>query len=212
METLVRKLKDLPRAWKNGDESDPNWEKDRLIDRLESDGHRTISVERAVVIIEQCEEGDRFPTGWSQDPLKLTVHPDPDAGFGRQPDELYIHAGRSGLMDVHLRRPDGKRFKLIPLEEDSSNAGILAASDLARVDAITELVRGGMSGYYQTHHLDKVIDRDRDGKEIRGECTTASYDEKLMELGTKVLEAMAEYRRHLESRPELFRRWKRGES
>ena len=32
-----------------------------MIERLEADGHKTICVGRAVIIIEQCEAGDEYP-------------------------------------------------------------------------------------------------------------------------------------------------------
>jgi hypothetical protein len=48
-------------------------DRDKLILELEAQGHKVIMVGRAALVVEQCEEGDAFPTRMSQNPLKMVV-------------------------------------------------------------------------------------------------------------------------------------------
>ena len=89
----MKKMQDfLPPATDNGEED--QGAKEQLIERLIAQGHVPILVDRAIIIIEQCEADDTFPKGWSDDPLKISIYSDPDVSGTDAPSELFIHAGR----------------------------------------------------------------------------------------------------------------------
>lgn len=202
----MKKLRDIPDARGNADQSDiSDWEKDRLIQHLAHEGHKTISVDRAVLTIEQCEQGDDFPQGWSSEPLKVTFYADPDAGFSGH-DSLFLHAGRAGMMDVIVRRADGQVGKLIPLPIDAVNAA--GESDFAEVSAILQLAQNYLTGYYQKHCRNRTIDKRSDGTLVEvDECIETDCDQQLSELGATVRKSIEAYLERLRQIPDVFLQW-----
>jgi hypothetical protein len=202
---LVKKLQDIPNATGNSTPGDTDWEKDRLIERLAREGHKTISVDRAVLTIEQCEAGEDFPPGWCSEPLKVTVYADPDAGFGGQ-DALFIHAGRSGLMDVLVQRANSQTGKMVALPAQSVNA--CAESDFAQVAAILHLAQNYLTGYYQKHCRNRAIDRRADGSPVQvAECIETDFDSQLSELGVATEGSIQAYLDRLREIPDVFVQW-----
>ena len=188
----MRRLEDIPRAWGNAEPDDLDWDKDRLISDLEAAGHKPISIDRAVATVEQCERGDDFPPGWCNEPLMITVYPDPDAGFPEKPERVYLHAGRSGLMEVFLRsqvREKVRIFRLRPL--DAANAETLDGfAPLARVEVLLDLCRDDLTGHFEQSE--------------DGESATFCHDEELERLGRSAQSAIRAYRDRLRSMPNLF--------
>lgn len=135
------KLSEIPIASGNS----PDWDKDMLIEGLEKDGHKTISVDRAVLTIEQCENTDSFPEGMCDEPLCITIYPDPDAGFDPTPEKIYIHAIRSGTMEVFLVRNEigeSKISRLLPVDARSvKNLEAKTFSSAAKASCILQIVR-----------------------------------------------------------------------
>lgn len=142
----MKKLPEIPPAVVSSDGPElPESQKTELIGRLEREGYRPISVDRAIITIEQVEPGDKCPKGWAADPLCITIHPDPDAGFATNPDVLWLHAGRSGLMDVYFRRGKGPTsrsiMKMVPVANIQVH-DLLLGDDRARAMAIAQLLDG----------------------------------------------------------------------
>lgn len=201
----MKKLQEIPPACGNATPDDTDWEKDRLIERLAAEGHKTISVDRAVLTIEQCERIDDFPKGWCEEPLRITVYADPDSGFCGH-DTLFVHAGRSGLMDVIVRRANGRQGKMFQLPIDAVNAA--GDSDFAQVAAISNLTQNYLTGHYQKHRRNAVIDKRADGSPVRvEECIGVEFDEKLSELGTTVQQSIEAYLNRLRQIPDVFVQW-----
>jgi hypothetical protein len=80
----------------------PSDEKAILIKSLREQGHKPICIGRALATVEQCQPNDDFPDGYGDDPLKVTIYPDPT--LDKSPVEVFLHAGRHGLMDILTRR------------------------------------------------------------------------------------------------------------
>jgi hypothetical protein len=80
----------------------PSDEKAILIKSLREQGHKPIGIGRAIAVVEQCRPGDDFPEGFCDEPLKVTIYPDPT--LDKSPVEVFMHAGRHGLMDILTRR------------------------------------------------------------------------------------------------------------
>jgi hypothetical protein len=202
----MKKLHEIPDAWGNADPGEPpdDWGKDALIERLKRESHKAVSVGRAVLTIEQCGAGDEFPSGWSEDPLKISVFADPDAGFGGC-DSLYLHADRAGLMDLFLVR-EGKVSRMVPLPPEVADAAM--DSDFAQVSAVLKLAADYLTGYYQQHCHGQVIDRRPDGTEVVAkESVKVEYDEELERLGREVVDAIDAYKKRLLNLPNVFVRW-----
>ena len=193
----MKKLNDIPRAWGNAEPSDPEWEKDPLIERLEAEGHKTLSVDRAVIVIEQCEQGDDFPKGWSSDPLRITIYPDPDAGFGTEPDYLYVHAGRSGLMDILLSEAtrDGRRISRLVRVDREGWESLHEFSSEVSAKAVLRMAQEGLTGYYHAQAGD--------------DAAKVKHDEELATLARQAQEAIETYVQKLRTYPDLFKGWRR---
>lgn len=187
-------MPDLHPAWGNTGPDEPPWAKDRLIARLRDEGHTPISVSRAVCVVEQCDEGDSFPAGWSTNPLRITVHPDPDAGFGDEPTRLVIHGGRAGLMEVFTTVGDRTR-RMVGVDA-AAVAGIVDVSSLVTVEAILTAIMPALSGYYMVRTTERGF---------AGACV--EHDAELERLGQVATDAVRTYQRALAGMPDLFRTW-----
>lgn len=173
-------------------------EKDALITRLLAEGQRPIGIDRAVVVVEQCEPGDDPIGGWSSDPLRVTVYPDPDAGFGDTPTALYVHAGRSGLMEVSVTRPGRPPQRMIALDA----ALVQDATGLARPAAVRAL-RALIE-----RSLTDTVARNTELATAAGTVPGARLQPEGEELGVlrrEALEAFARYAEALERDPTVFR-------
>ena len=177
-------------AWGNAGPEEPPWNKDRLIARLRAEGHAPISVSRAVLVIEQCETGDAFPEGWSENPIRVTVYPDPDAGFGDEPTHLVIHAGRSGLMQVFCSSSDGL-LRLVAVDA-AAVEGTHDLSSVVAVEAVLTLVTGTLSGLYMV--------RCENGARFE-------EDAELERLGAAAADAVRAYQKALTAKANVFRGW-----
>lgn len=202
----MKKLNETPVAWGNGEPGDEDWDKDLLIERLLAEGHHPISVDRAVVVIEQCEPGDSHPPGWAEDPLRIRVYPDPDAGFGDEPDDLFVNAGRSGLMDLYLRRHERPTLRLLGVDH-SVVERVHDTSDLAGAHALLSLIQDSLTGYYSKELRDQPYqDTSGRARHFRQVVATA-HDEELARRGRLLAEAVESYIERLEELPGLFRKW-----
>lgn len=193
----MKKLSEIPQAsLGDGDfPLDDHDDKRELIARLEGQGHKTICVGRAVVTIEQCERGDEYPKGWVEDPLRLRVYPDPCCG-GEEPDEIYVHAHRMGVMEVFLKRgaKNDPACRLVPIEAASVERAS-GFNPIIGVKAIQKLVDERMSGYYYQWRSDPASGRPFGGY--------PQHDEELARLAQDVKEAMARYLAKLRSLPHV---------
>lgn len=95
----MRRFQEIPRASED-EEHDPDESLgDAEIRDLEAMGHHVVRIGRGFAIVEQCESKDDFPQGWSHDPLRVSVGGDLEPRMS----EVFIHAGRYGLMEVKRR-------------------------------------------------------------------------------------------------------------
>lgn len=194
----MKKLNEIPQAWRNANLGDLDWEKDKLIERLENEGHKTISVDRAVIVVEQCEDGDDFPKGWSADPLRVTVYPDPDAGFGSEPYYVFLHAGRAGLMDILLSEETGKGWRTSRLMrvDPETFESLCEINSLIPAKTLRRLAQQTLSGYYRAQ---------------AGNLLTTHHDEELGLLAGQVVDLLDRYIQRLETHSDLFRGWRYDE-
>ena len=91
----------------------PSDEKASLIKSLREQGQKPIGISRAIAIVEQCQPGDDFPEGSCDEPLKVTIYPDPT--LDKSPMEVFLHAGRHGLGEI-LTRCDGRNSAYIAVD------------------------------------------------------------------------------------------------
>jgi hypothetical protein len=186
----MKSMREMTPAWGNAGPEEPPWNKDRLIARLRAEGHEPVSVSRAVIVIEQCDEGDAYTAGWSKDPIRVTVYPDPDAGFGDDPARLVIHAGRAGLMELFCEAPSGTLRMVgvdaIAVERTHDLSSIVA------VEAVLGLVAGTLSGYYS----------------VKTDAGAGfEHDEELERLGIAAADAVRAYQKALAAKTNVFRGW-----
>lgn len=93
----MKKLSEIPKASIEcidlpGDESS---EKQRLIRKLENDGHQVIACGRGFITIERCDEDSESPIeidGWGT--IKISLYSDPDATAEYSPINLFINCQR----------------------------------------------------------------------------------------------------------------------
>lgn len=191
----MKKLVEIPPAEKNdfpstdGEES----KKDRLIERLDDDGYKPISVDRAVVIITQAEVGDSFPEGWCQDPLRIVVYPDPDATGMEYPQELFIHCGRFGFMGAFLR---------FNWDEERSNTTRLTA---IRKPVVSQQIWNGSNGAVK--ELLSLFDEYLTGDYTAsgGDGAIRKHDPTLESLGQNARQAVQAYLDYLQSLPDEWK-------
>jgi hypothetical protein len=107
----MRKYSEIEEAKEDG--YVPSDEKALLIRELIKEGHKPISIDRAIAIVEQCEADDEFPPGWCAEPLRITIYPDPT--LDDLPVRIYLHAGRHGLMETISER-GGRKMIYIPID------------------------------------------------------------------------------------------------
>jgi len=84
-----------------------------LARRLESEGHQTICVGRAMVTIERADESSETPDAlknWGA--LKISIYSDPDVSGHEEPTHLFIEGGRNGLVDVFVQYERGAPMRL----------------------------------------------------------------------------------------------------
>jgi hypothetical protein len=113
----MTKLEGIPRASAECADEDDDSRKAILIRRLETEGHRTIAIGRAIVTIERTDSQQEAPRECAApDVLKISIYSDPDVSGDEQPVCLYIEGGRYGLAAAHLQvlSPDGRQriFKM----------------------------------------------------------------------------------------------------
>ncbi len=197
---MMHKLDDLPRPRGNATPDDPHseWGKDTLIAALEAQGLRPISVDRTLLVIEQCEPGDDFPAGRSADPLRLTIHPDPDADPVRGPDYVYIHAGRFGLMDIVVCREkqDGTYATDRCVYLDSERVEALRNSNtLVETETVLKICREYLTGCFEVC--------------AGPDAAMTEHDEELEKLGQAAVAAVERYMEKLQTMPNLFHGWDR---
>lgn len=113
---------------------EPDDERDQITLKLEAQGHKVISIGRAIAIVEQCEPGDSFPKGTCSEPLKLTFH----GHFEGSESVLFIHGGRYGLMEIFGQFGNNVK-KFVPI--DSETAKSVSSIDQAEeAQAILDLM------------------------------------------------------------------------
>jgi hypothetical protein len=188
----MKKMQDFsPPATDDGEED--KGAKEQLIEALIAQGHVPILVDRGIIVIEQCEDGDTFPKGWSQDPLKISIYSDPGVSGRDVPSELFIHAGRYGFMEAFLSpEPKHKLFRLMPVDASAVEHLNTFGSNIAEVETILSLIINdltGLSGRYS---------------EYRDNGVGFKEDETLAQLGKEAQEAVKRYLEHLRSLPNVW--------
>lgn len=167
-----------------------NFQKDRLIADLEAQGHIAITVDRGVVVVEQCELDDEFPKGWSSDPLKVSVYSDPDLSGTDEATQLFIHVGRYGLTGILLQHPkDQKLYQLVQVEATGSELVFTFASDIAKIEALLYLAQKNLTGFYS----------ESEEKSVR-----FKRDETLERLGSEAQAAIQSYLDYLRQLPDVW--------
>lgn len=116
------------------------YEFDKIILELEAQGHKVIMLGRAAAIVEQCQDDDDFPKGWSNRPLKITIY----AGIDGHKSSLYIHGGRYGLMEI-IEQFDERVKKYVPIDYEQARA-VTSLQTAESAQAVYQL----MNVYLQT--------------------------------------------------------------
>ena len=198
----MQKLNQVPPAWEADAESFNNpeeWEKGKLLVRLKEEGQTAIAVDRAVLVIEQCDREDDFPKGWSHDPLKISIYSDPDVTGDTSPSELYIHAGRMGPMQLLLntkgtwaQNSQNEVYQLVPVKVDAMRS-LETIGDVTKAQTILTLIKHYLSGFY---YISKSPN-----------AATPVADESLAALKKEAEDAIEAYLEHLKTRPNLHPGW-----
>ncbi|MCA9299923.1 MAG: hypothetical protein KDA28_12700, partial [Phycisphaerales bacterium] len=125
-------------------------------------------------------------------PLKISAYPNDADPERAVPDEIFVHAHSSGLVEVFLRRW-GRRgprlFRLVPVdavrveETESMN-------NIAQVSAIEVLAEDHMTGHFT--------------RKIAGQVAM-TYDADLDALGRQACDAIRAYLARLEELPDVYR-------
>ncbi len=166
------------------------WESDILVATLIQQGHKPIAVGRAIMVVTQCEAGDDFPKGWSEEPLRIAIYGDTDVTGDEVPMELFLHGGRFGLMETFFRinRTDGSHDDRImtPIDMPHGQDMLQNPDPLKVVEAMLDIARFRLSGLYYRY------------EEENGAVAGISIvDPALVELGMQVIKTLEAYRDYI---------------
>lgn len=170
----MREIQTASERWNEPLEPE-NFQKDRLIADLEAQGHIAITVDRGVVVVEQCELEDQFPKGWSSDPIKVSIYSDPDISGTDEATPLFIHVGRYGFMGIVLQHPkDQKIYRLVQVEATDTDLVTTFASDIAKIEALLYLAQKNLTGFYSVSEERSVrFNRDETLERLGSEAQAA---------------------------------------